>query len=40
MGVLSFADSDLEGEMANDEAAAEQFDARFKARIDEVVTSD
>jgi len=29
MGVLAFADADLDTEMANDEAAAEEFDVRM-----------
>jgi hypothetical protein len=33
MGVLSFADSDLDGEMAHDETVAEEFDAQFRARV-------
>jgi len=40
MGVLSFAASDIDGEMANDEAAADEFDARFKARLAEVTEPD
>ena len=40
MGVLSFADSDIDGEMANDETAAEHFDEQFKARVAGMDTSD
>jgi len=37
MGVLEFGDTDLDGEMANDEAAAEQLDALRDAHIASVV---
>ena len=36
MGVIEFAQSDLDGEMANDEAAAEQIDKERMAHINEV----
>ena len=36
MGVIEFADSDLDGEMANDEKAAEDFDKARMAHIEEV----
>ncbi|MBA3302550.1 MAG: ferritin-like domain-containing protein [Actinomycetota bacterium] len=36
MGVIGFADTDLDGEMANDEAAARQLDAEQAAHIEAV----
>ena len=36
MGVIGFAETDLDGEMANDEAAARQFDAEQAAHIEAV----
>jgi hypothetical protein len=38
MGVLGFADADLDTEMANDEAAAEEFDAQM-AHVQAVASS-
>jgi hypothetical protein len=39
MGVLAFADTDIEGEMANDETAAEEFDKARMAHIQAVAES-
>ncbi len=39
MGVIGFAETDLDGEMANDEAAAEQIDADHLAHVKAVATS-
>jgi hypothetical protein len=39
MGVLAFADADLDAEMANDEAAAEDFDAQM-AHVKTVAASE
>jgi hypothetical protein len=38
MGVIDFADSDLDGEMANDEVAAQQIDDERMAHIKAVAT--
>jgi len=40
MGVLAFADADIDGEIANDETAAEHFDEQFKARLAGMDTGD
>jgi hypothetical protein len=37
MGVLSFGDADIDGEMANDEAVAEQLDAKVTSHVASVV---
>ncbi len=39
MGVLGFADADIDAEMAGDEAAAEEFDRQHLAHIDNVVAA-
>ncbi len=36
MGVMGFADSDIDAEMATDEAAAEQFDEEHRSHLEEV----
>jgi hypothetical protein len=33
MGVMSFAESDIDAEMASDEAAAEEFDRQHLAHV-------
>ena len=39
MGVLGFADADIDAEMAGDEAAAEEFHRQHLAHIDNVVAA-